>query len=64
MIRKLKIMLLIIVNMNVDLFIVEQKEHQAILQGGFAINVKENLMKRNGHFIVLNVILIFALIVL
>ena len=49
-IRKLKIMLLIIVNMNIDLFIVEQKEHQTILQGGFAINVNgvAKVIEKNG----------------
>ena len=50
--------------MNIDLYIAELKEHQTILQYGLAINAKKILMKRNGHFIVLNVILIFALIVL
>jgi len=49
--------------MNIDLRIVEQKDHHIILDG-FVINAKKSLMERYGHFIVQNVIMTFALIAL
>ena len=40
--------------------IAEQKDYH-IIQDGFAINAEKNLIERYGHFIVLNVIMIFSL---